>query len=420
MNSSKVATRLREQIGKFSGDVSVGLGKVAERFVTEMIYGIQASQSVMLTEIARRLEEAISIKKTEERLSRNLQRKELEPTVQNNISKLAAPRINPETLIIIDPSDIKKKYAEKMEYLGTVRDGSENKLTQGYWTLHVVGAELASEQLIPLYQRLYSANAPGFESENSEIIRAIDAVMAHTNKKGIWIMDRGGDRINLFEPVLERKLKFLFRLVGHRHLIVGQRAVLASALAATCPCPFAETIIREKDGKEKTYHLTFGYRQVKLPDRVEQLYLLVVKGLGVEPLMILTNIPLRRSRKLLWRMVRAYLRRWCIEETIRYVKQSYDLENVRVLNYPGLQNLLPLVLAVMYFAAVVLDGKEKLKIMASYVLQAAKRVFGVPDFKYYALSDGLRSIFTRHPGCLKREAKPPDDEQLLLFDFGFA
>ena len=125
-------------------------------------------------------------------------------------------------------------------------------------------------------------------------------------------------------------------------------------------------------------------------------------------------LDIRRSRKVLWRVVRAYFRRWSIEETIRFVKQSYDLENVRVLNYPGLQNLFPLLLAVMYLTAVMLDTREKLKIMAGYVLKAAKRVFGIPDFKYYALADGLRGLFMRHPGRPQR-ISPSGDPQILLF-----
>jgi len=160
MDTSRIATRLRQQVMKFSGEVSVGLGKVAQRFVAEMVYGIQASQSVVLTEIARTLEEPISIKKTEERLSRNLQRKELEKTVQANVTRKAAGQVGEETLLIIDPSDLSKKYAKKMQYLATVRDGSEGELANGYWTLHVIGTELESPEMLPLYQRLYSAEAP--------------------------------------------------------------------------------------------------------------------------------------------------------------------------------------------------------------------------------------------------------------------
>ncbi len=112
--------------------------------------------------------------------------------------------------------------------------------------------------------------------------------------------------------------------------------------------------------------------------------------------MLLTTKTLRRSRKALRRMIQAYIRRWAIAETIRFVKQSYDLEDVRV--YRSLQNLMPLVAAVAYFASVVLDTKNKLRVMEGYVLKAAKRLFGVPDFHYYAIADGLTSIFNRHPG----------------------
>ena len=124
----------------------------------------------------------------------------------------------------------------------------------------------------------------------------------------------------------------------------------------------------------------------------------MVKGFGQDPLMLLTNLALRRSRKLLWRMVKRYLRRWSIEETIRFWKQSYDVENIRVLGYTSLQNMMSLISAVSYFAAIVLDVGSKLKITAAYVLKSAKRVFGIPDFRYYAIADGLRNLFMRHPG----------------------
>lgn len=75
MDYSRTARKLRGKIGEFSGEVSAGLPKTARRFISEMLYGIQASQSVVLTKVARTLEERVSIKKVEERLSRQLVRK---------------------------------------------------------------------------------------------------------------------------------------------------------------------------------------------------------------------------------------------------------------------------------------------------------------------------------------------------------
>ena len=55
------------------------------------------------------------------------------------------------------------------------------------------------------------------------------------------------------------------------------------------------------------------------------------------------------------------------------------------------------------------------RVMAGYVEKAAKRLFGIPDFKYYALADGLRSLFMRHPGRPARVKRYPRDAQLYLF-----
>ena len=416
MDVTKVARNLRTRIGRFSGDLSKGLCVRAQRFVSEMIYGIQAAESVMLTEVARTLEEDTSIKKTEERLSRNLQRPDLEGVVQDNVLRMAQGHIGEDTLLIIDPSDLSKKYAKKMEYLATVRDGSTHDLALGYWMMHIIGAEVDSSAMVPLYHHLWSVEAPDFTSENHEILRGIDAVAKHVGHRGLWIMDRGGDRINLFGPMLDRKLRFMFRLVGNRHLVFNKKTLLAEEIAGGCRCPFTKAVTRMEDGKEKVYTLRFGFRRVRLPNRPEPLFLLVVHGFGKMPLMLLTTEPLTRSFRRLWRMVRAYLKRWCVEETIRYVKTCYDLENVRVLNYQGLQNLMPLVLAATYFAACVLDHDSRLRVMAGYVERAAKRLFGIPDFKYYALADGMRAIFARHPGPPLTTIRDTTPKQMSLFE----
>jgi hypothetical protein len=415
MDTTRVARNLRARIGRFSGDLSEGLCLAAQRFVSQMVYGIQASESVLLTEVGRTLEEDIPLRKTEYRLSRNLQRPELEDTVGANLLRMASGHIGEDTLLIIDPSDISKKYAKKMEYLATVRDGSEHDLSDGYWTLHIVGTELNSDGIAPLYQRLWSAEAPDFTSENDEILRGIDAVAGHVGRRGLWIMDRGGDRINLFAPILDRKLRFLFRLVGNRNVVYKNTTLLAEAAARTCPMEHSKAIVQIENDKEKHRILRFGHCKVYLPGRPEPLTLLVIHGFGEKPLMLLTNETVTRSFKSQWRLVQAYIKRWSIEETIRYAKTCYDLENVRVLNYRGLQNLMALVLAAMFFSACILDHDARLRVMASYVEKAAKRVFGIPDFKYYALADGISSLFARHPGAPVTRIRAKRQHQMTLF-----
>ncbi|MCA1962288.1 MAG: hypothetical protein LDL33_16040 [Desulfomonile sp.] len=56
-----------------------------------------------------------------DRLSRNLGRGGLDEQISREILAEGAPRIERDTLLIVDPTDIGKKYAKKMECLATVK-----------------------------------------------------------------------------------------------------------------------------------------------------------------------------------------------------------------------------------------------------------------------------------------------------------
>lgn len=417
MDFSKIASRLRGKVVRFSGELCGRLGKTASRFVVEAVYGILTSQSVMLTKIGRTLEEDVPLKKIEERFCRQLGKEGLWEKLHHSLLKQAAPKIGEDTLLILDLSDIRKKYARRMEYVTTIRDGSENTLGNGYWTCQVIGAERDRNEIVPLYQSLYSQDAPDFVSENEEILKAISLVNNYTAGRGIWVMDRGGDRDRLFTPLLkaEAKKRFIVRLVGTRHLLYRRKAFSAQELARGCECPYRETIVKGEKGAEKVYHIAYGFVPVRLPDHKKiPLHLVVVKGFGEIPMMLLTTEPLRRNKQVLKDIVSSYVRRWGIEETIRFVKQVYDLENIRVLRYVCLKNMMALMLVVFYFLAVVLDANLKLKLLAGHVLECAKRVFGIPDFKYYAIGDGICAIFRRNPGKIVPKPKKPAFWQVAL------
>ena len=419
MNFNRIAHTLREQFHDFSQTLSTGLSRPIQRFVEEMIYGISASGDSKLSNIGRALQEEIPLQKTEDRLSRNLKQEGLGREINRQIVQAAGRRIHENTLLIVDPSDIHKPYAEKMPYLAKVRDGSTGELVSGYWTCFITACESKKRRMIPLHLSLWSAEAPDFESENQEILNAVDTVRAAVKDRGIWVMDRGGDRKKLIKPFLDREMRFIVRLVGNRNLVAKGRPVLAERLATGCPLFYAETIIKEEKGEEKCYHLEFGYRPVKFPGREEQLYLVVVTGFGKEPLMLLTNLPMRKNREVIWQVVEGFLSRWMVEETIRFIKQSYNLEDLRVLNYERLRNMVVMVLAAAFFAAVHLGESLQLSVLTRHVTHLAKRFFGVPDFHYYALADGIAALLVRcGKGPLRpRQPSPPTGPQQFLFRF---
>ena len=403
---ARTAARMRAHLDHFSGTLSAGLCRPARRFVAEAMYGIAARQSVRLTEIGRALEEPIALAKTETRLSRNLGRPELGDHVGRAILREGSCRVGKRTLLILDISDIAKPYAEKMQYLARVRDGSTGEIADGYWLCQVVAVENEDNAIVPLRSTLYSQRAPDFVSENAELKTAMAAVSEACDGRGVWVVDRGGDRGELYADLLAAKRSFVIRQKGDRHLFWGARMVATARLAADCRPSYATHIVREEHGQEISCRLDYGFRPVRLPEHPDQrLWLLVVHGLGQAPMMLLTNLPLRRNRKVLWWVVSAYLTRWRIEEAIRFVKQSYDLEDIRVLTYQRLRNLAVLANAVAFFTAVVLGTRIKLDILATHLVTAAKRLFGVPNFRLYALADGIREVCTRSPRRSRPSAK---------------
>lgn len=214
-------------------------------------------------------------------------------------------------------------------------------------------------------------------------------------------MDRGGDRSYLYNYLLSNRLRFMIRLRQDRGLRTVRGIDSALDLALDCPMLFTETIVKEEAGTERLVLLSCGMRKVRLPDRKEDLTLVVVNGFGEEPLMILTNLAVRRSRRSIWHVVRSYLTRWRIEDVIRFVKQSYQLEDIRCLTYRRLQALMVLATAAAYFAAVYVGLSMRLRILAGHVLRASKRIFGIPDFRLYALADGIRQFLFSQTRGLK-------------------
>ncbi len=416
MHDSRIRSRLKAQLSKFSGELCAGLSKPLEKFACQMLFGIQASQDVKLSNIARSLKEDIELIETEKRLSRNLKAKELERELTPRLVSMGSQRVQPNTVLALDLSDIRKEYAQKMEHLAMVRDGSTGELHQGYWLCDVTAAEVNGSEIVPLYQKLFSAEAEEFHSENAEILAAVDLIRGHTGGRGIWAIDRGGDRKKLLEPLLDRGQRFVIRSTGKR-TVIDRRKLQGSVaeVAGRCRLRHQARIIKIQDGKEKVYELRYGAVPIRLPGRSEQLWLVVVAGFGDEPLMLLTHLEIRAGdSQSLWWIVQIYLTRWKIEETFRFVKHSCNLEDIRVMKYQRLKNLVILVTAAAYFAATFLGQQMKLRILCEKLLIISQRFFGIPPFRFYALADGIRQILSQATLSPPEPAPPSLQLELTL------
>ena len=72
INYNRLGYEIKRDLANFSEKISNGLKRPQSKFLLQMIYGILAGNKLHLSEIARSLNENITLKKTIDRLSRNL------------------------------------------------------------------------------------------------------------------------------------------------------------------------------------------------------------------------------------------------------------------------------------------------------------------------------------------------------------
>jgi hypothetical protein len=123
-----------------------------------------------------------------------------------------------------------------MEYLPRVCDGSEDVIADGYWLAQVVGVENEDDAIVPLYSALYSQAAPDFVSENAELKMAMAAVSKVTGGRGVWVIDRGADRSEIYADLIMQARSFVIRQKDDRHLLWGLRKRPTLELADNVRC----------------------------------------------------------------------------------------------------------------------------------------------------------------------------------------
>ena len=402
VNDSTAAHRLREQLKKFVGIVFPHVSKLQREFLGQMFFGIQAGQTTVLSRIARELDEGILLKKTEERLSRHLLAEGLDATVQDAVLAQGAAYVHDDTIVSIDPSDIQKPYAQDggMPLLAKVWDGSKGRVGDnlGYNLCFATATPSMSRRIVPLHMTMWSAKEEGFTSENDKVLDVVRKIAKECEGRGIYVYDRGGDGNWLFDFFIKESLDFIVRLVGDRHLLHWNGRWLAADLAETCEMKYRDRVTFKSHGKELEVPIEYGSIPVRLSEHSDiELRLVVVKWPKCEkPMMLLTTLRAARSRKSLRQVVEGYLTRWRVEETIRFVKQAYEIEDVRLLRFDRLKAMVAIVLATAYFAMAWLGLGDKLAVLADHVKRVSKRMFDMPDFFFYAIADGLRTLFSRH------------------------
>ena len=152
INYNRLGYEIKRDLTKFSTKISQGLKRPQQKFVHQMLYGILTGNKLHLSEIARSLKEEITLKKTIERLSRNLNAFEEKQSLMQDYLSLVKQHIKEDyAVIVIDNSDIAKPASRKMEALSQIRDGSTGEITQGYLTIEAAVLSESGKMPLPVY-----------------------------------------------------------------------------------------------------------------------------------------------------------------------------------------------------------------------------------------------------------------------------
>jgi len=383
---------LKREIFGFCEKICRGLHKPKRKLVEDVVFGVAAAQSCLLSEIARGLNEEIALKKTIERLGRGLMNFDGIDTLRDNFAGLAKEHLSHAPTFLIDLSDIAKPYGKAFEALAKVHDGSTGGTVPGFWTLEIAALGQKTHAPIPVYDRVFSSIEDGYVSQNAELFTALDWLTKTFGGQGVHVFDRGFDRNIVYEYLLRDNLPFIVRADKQRNVIFKGKTlnILDAAKQYKGKCNLK---IRGVDCKT-------SIACVKLPKlRDVPLFLVMVHGLGEEPLMLLTNLNSTDS-KLSNAITKMYLLRWRVEENFRFKKIDFEIEGFRVRKLKAIRALHRMVSLLSGFIALLSEQREDFALPAQLVA-ASKRIFAFSlqhfqrCFLHYAIADGIAFLLRR-------------------------
>jgi hypothetical protein len=335
---ARCRNRLRD-LRQFITSFCPGLDKTRRKFFFQGLLGILLSQSLIVARwlkwIPDRCRDRFSRHK---RLLNELKSRHwAHQKVIEQYQQAWGKKVEADTPLIVDLSDLARPRARKLKYLGLVRDGSEDgKLVSGYWCMEIY-AYWGKGRITPLCLHPYSIEDPAVLSENAEILGHVQQVFAATEGRGVLVMDRGADRDNLLIPWLDDNRRFVVRLRGDRHLQLDN-GVRVEALH------LAEQLLAQSANGKHAWH------RVYLPERrCHPLYLVCKHVQGHErPLMTLTSLRVEELEGAK-RVLSYYRQRWRCEESTRFLKSKLGLERFSLRVYEAFGPLLLLAMLAMSF-----------------------------------------------------------------------
>jgi len=290
-------------------------------------------------------------------------------------------------------TDIAKPYAKKMENIALVRDGDKGCLVSGYWCMEVYCRD--KDGIIwPVILWPYSLEAEGQLSENAQILKILSLLDEHFSEGfGIWVFDRGFDRLNLIEPFLASKRHFIIRQRGDRTVVLdnGVHIILRD-------------LVEHLFAQSRSWLV---YRKVHLPDIDKPLYAVAYHTKGYDqPVILLTDMVVA-NKDLALQVRNRYARRWVgCETSVEFLKSQIGLERFAVRRYKSMQRLIFLASLAMGFLSFL---QSRCKDIYRQIEDRLRYSRNPKSFWFYRLLIALRDGFSNRAkmGLLSWCRPPP-------------
>ena len=419
-NRDIVQVKFNQYCSKYQGK---DLSKPEQKLLREILFGLLRSRDVHLTRIGSSLEERILLKKTCKRFSYHLGKSDLHERLAE--SHIGANRyfLSRCPYLILDGSDVTKQYAQKMEGLGRVHDGSRDETASGYWQMNLIGVNPLSSSTVIASSRLYSYKTEhelAVMSENSLLFEELERIDRHVCKKQTVVIDRGGDRRVFIENFLEVERPFILRQRGDRHIEHQGRRKRVDTVGKNTELKWAVDVSRFRGGKRLIHRFSCGAVRVKFPHEhhegsyKQSLWLVTAQRAGKGRCYFLSHVDARTSEEAVKKVMEGYGCRWRIEEVHRQLKQDYHYEQISLRRYTALRNFNTLFWIAMGFLYQQLeDISLKLILEFREPLIYTGRLRDMGSFYLYKLSrvvmDALRFTKIRGPSH-----KPPHHTAQLV------
>ena len=379
---------LKREIITFSNRISAGLSKPVRKFSADITYGMLASSSCLLTDIAEHLHENARKINTVDRLSRHLASGIPKRMMRNylHVVKQMAPA---SPIIHIDDSDVVKPDGHHFEALGYVRDGSESTkaksvFKKGYHVTEACVLNTASHP-VSVFSEIHSSAEKNFTSINNVTFSAIDRCVSLFGK-ATFAMDRGYDDNKIFNKLFSMSQDFVIRLTAKRKVLYHGRWIPVTELCGRRKGKVKMPLLY--NGKMHDAYLS--HVKVQITAARNPVYLVLVYGITEHPMMLATNKTVLSKDDVL-RVAGIYFSRWRIEEYFRSKKQIFGFENFRVRRLRAI-NALNFYLSVSMAFLAKFSMKPETNSLRVAVTECAAPIREKVFFQYYRLAKGIAGI----------------------------